>query len=158
VSAKPEFDLNAIHRYFAVECFNAAWDLIDNPRRTPEEDEQMLHLSLASLWHWTQRPDCTAANLSVAYWQVARIYALLGQAENARRYAERCLAVSQAEGIPPFCLAYAYEALARAAAVAADRVQMEAYLHEAHQVNARISDPETRQQLLADLDTVVLAG
>lgn len=158
MTTKPKLDLIAAHRHFSVECFNAAWDLIDTPGRTPEQDDRMLLTSLASLWHWTQRPDCIAANLSVGYWQVSRIYALLEQSENARRYAERCLAVSQGEGIPLFCLAYAYEALARAAAVAGDQAQMEAHLHEAHQINARITDADTRQQLIADLDTIVLAA
>ena len=76
----------------------------------------MLRLSLAATWHWTQRPDCTSTNLSIGYWQTARIYALLGQAENARRYAQMCFEVSQQPGVKPFFLAYAYEALARAEA------------------------------------------
>ena len=50
----------------------------------------------------------------LAYWQVSRIYALLGQADNARRYGELCLEVSQEPGVQPFYLAYAHEALARA--------------------------------------------
>jgi hypothetical protein len=51
----------------------------------------MIRLSLASHWHWTQREDCAVTNISVAYWRTSRIYAVLGQAENARRYAEMCL-------------------------------------------------------------------
>ena len=70
--------------------------------------------------HWTQRPDCTSTNLSIGYWQTARIYALLGQAENARRYAQMCFEVSQQPGVKPFFLAYAYEALAQAEAAAGE--------------------------------------
>ena len=33
----------------------------------------MLRLSLAATWHWTQRPDCTSTNLSIGYWQTARL-------------------------------------------------------------------------------------
>ena len=58
----------------------------------------MLRLSLATTWHWTQRPDCTSTNLSIGYWQTARIYALLGQAENARRYAQMCFRSQPAAG------------------------------------------------------------
>jgi hypothetical protein len=61
----PGLDLEKAHRYFSAECFNRAWDYIDKPSRTPEEEQAMLLLSLASLWHWTQRPDCTPGNLFI---------------------------------------------------------------------------------------------
>ena len=98
----PGFDIPTAHRYFSAHCFNRAWELIEKTGRTPAEDEEMLRLSLAATWHWTQRPDCTSTNLSIGYWQTARIYALLGQAENARRYAQMCFEVSQQPGVKPF--------------------------------------------------------
>jgi hypothetical protein len=58
---------------------------------TPEEDRLMLSLSQASLFHWLNRPDCTAQNLSIGYWQAARIQALLGNPALACQYAEVCL-------------------------------------------------------------------
>jgi hypothetical protein len=146
------FDLQAAHRYFSAACFNKAWDLIDQPNRTPAEDEEMLRLSLASTWHWTQRADCTAANRAVGYWQTARIYALLGQAENARRYGQLSLVESQHEGVAPFYLGYAYEALARAERVAGDLAAARVYLAKAHQAAGRIEDPEAHQLLLDDLN------
>jgi len=118
MSDQPIFDLPGAHRYFSAECFNSAWELIDKPRRTPEEDLDMLHRSLAALPHWTQRPDCTPTNRSIGFWQVSRVYCLLGQEENARHYGELCLAVSRGADVPPFYLAYAHEALARAELVA----------------------------------------
>jgi hypothetical protein len=56
---KSEFDRTAAHRYFSANCFNKAWTLIDKEDRTPEEDQQMIRLNQASIWHWTQREDCT---------------------------------------------------------------------------------------------------
>ena len=151
----PNFELAAAHRYFSAECFNRAWDLIEKPRRTAEDDEKMLHLSLASLWHWTQRPDRTYTNLSVGYWQVSRIYALLGQPDNARKYAQLCLrACQQEKDILPFYLGYAYEALARTEMVAGDREKMQDHLQKAMQVTERMSDPEAKKQLLDDLSTI----
>ena len=41
-------DLENAHRYFSAECFNRAWDYIDKPERTPEEDLNMLTASMAS--------------------------------------------------------------------------------------------------------------
>jgi hypothetical protein len=154
MSTKPDFDLAAAHKYFSANCFNRAWDLIDKPERSPQEDETMLHLSLASLWHWSQREDHTPVNLSVGYWQVARVYALLGQADNARRYGQLSLEALQDQDDLPFYLGYAYEALARAESLAGNRSQAGAYLAEARQAAARIPDPDDRQQLLNDLDLI----
>jgi hypothetical protein len=150
----PDFDLTLAHRHFAVECYNQAWDLINKADRTPEEDEQMIRLSLASHWHWTQRADCTQENLSIAYWQTSRVYAVLGQAENARRYAWLCLEESRGEGVPLWCLGYAYEALARTELVADDQTLMNEYLREALRVAETLTDHETQQMLLADLETI----
>ena len=148
----PEFDVVAAHRYFAAECFNRAWDLIDKPDRTPEEDEDMIRLNQASLYHWSQREDCTNRNLSVGYWQASRIYALLGQADNARRYGELCLRYSQDEDA--FYLGYAYEALARAESVAGQGEKAARYLQDAHGQLAQISDAEERELLEKDLKTI----
>jgi hypothetical protein len=151
---QPPFDLAAAHRYFAAECFNGAWDLIDKPSRTPAEDEQMLLRTFASLYHWSQRPDCTAENRSVSLWQISRIYALLGQPENARRYAEQCRTESEAPGLPPYCLGYAYEALARAEMLAGNKTKMQKYLNAARKTSEKMTDEESRQMLLSDLDTI----
>ena len=149
-----EFDVEAVHQFFSAQCFNAAWDLMEKSQRTTEEDEQMLRLSLASHWHWTQRNDYTAKTQSIAHWQTARIYALLGQADNARRYAQLCLQASQNQGVAPLYLAYAYEALARAEAIARNKQEMNLYLDEAHQVANKIAESNSKQQLLDDLATI----
>lgn len=151
---KPDFDLQAVHKYFSAQCFNRAWDLIDKPVRKPDQDEQMLQLSLASLWHWTQREDCTPTNLSIGYWQVSRVYALLHKPDMARRYGNLCLQVSQQQGVPPFYLGYAYEALARAENVDGKLDDAEKYLIEAHQIAATLPGEEGKKQLLADLSTI----
>jgi hypothetical protein len=154
MSARTDFDLAAAHRHFAVECFNQAWDLINRMERTPEEDEQMIRLSLASHWHWTQRADCTQENHAIAFWQTARVYTVLGQAENARRYARLCFEASRGDDVPLWCLGYAYEALARAELVAGDQTQMTENLREALRITEMIDDPDDRQMLLADLETI----
>jgi hypothetical protein len=154
LSQEPVFDPLTVHRYFSAHCFNAAWELIDKADRTPAEEETMIQLSMASLWHWSQRPDCTDQNWSIGYWQVARIYTLLAQVENARHYGRLCLQHAQKEGVQPFALGYAYEALARAEAVAGNQAQMQGYLLQAHQVAETMTDLEDKEQLLADLDTI----
>jgi hypothetical protein len=151
---KPDFDLQAAHKYFSAEGFNRAWDYIDKPVRTTSEEDMMLQLSMASLWHWTQREDCTPTNLSIGYWQVSRVFALLNKADQARHYGELCLEVSQGEAVLPFYRGYAYESLARAELVAGNPDEMEKILTQAHQVAAGLSDAEEKTQLLNDLATI----
>jgi tetratricopeptide (TPR) repeat protein len=151
---KTDFDIQVVHGYFSKECFNRAWDYIDKPVRTKSEEDAMLHLSLTSLWHWAEREDCTPTNLSIGYWQVSRVFALLGQTDNARHYGELCLEASQKDDVLPFYLGYAYEALARAALVAGNLDEMEEFLNKAKQVAAKLPDPQAKQQLLSDLATI----
>jgi hypothetical protein len=151
---KPDFDIQSAHKFFSADCFNRAWDYIDQPVRTTEEDDRMLQLSLASLWHWTQREDHTPTNLSVGYWQVARIYALMQQTDLSRHYGQMCLEASQAEGVLPFYLGYAYEALARAEMAAGENDEMEKFLAQARQVAGSLPDKEAKEQLLKDLATI----
>jgi hypothetical protein len=154
MSDDPKFDLEQVHRYFSAECFNRAWDYIDKPTRTPEEDEMMLALSMVSFWHWSQRPDRTPGNLSVGYWQLSRVHAILRQPDAARHYGQLCLKYSQGEGTLPFHLAYAYEALARAEAIAGNGLEKDKYLRLARDVGDTLKDPETKQQLFADLTKI----
>lgn len=151
---QPSFDLQAAHRHFSTECFNRAWDLIEKPMRSAGDDEEMLRLAVASLWHWSQRTDFDSTHRSVGCWQVSRVYSLLGQAENARRYASLCLAASQSGSMAPFYLAYAYEALARAEMVGGKREAMQNYLHQARLVTERMRDMEDKELVLKDLETI----
>lgn len=155
MSDEPPFELAAAHRYFSAQCFNSAWDLIDKTDRTPEEDLEMLHRAITGLWHWTQRADCTATNRSIGLWQVSRVYALLGQAEDARRYAELCRSTSEGAAVEPFYLGYAYEALARAEAVAGDRVHAKEYVGMAKGLAEKVTDEEGKTALLRDLETIL---
>lgn len=154
MSDEPTFDIQAAHRYFSTECFNRAWDLIEQEDRTPEEEDEMLNLSIASLWHWTQRPDCTSKELSLGYWQVSRIYAITGRSENATWYAERCLEATEEAELPPFYLGYAYEALARAAMIGRDRRTTMEHIAKAREFAQQEENEEDRQLLLDDLATI----
>lgn len=149
MSKQPAFDVQAAHRYFSAHCFNSAWDLIDKSGRSLEEGERMIQLNQASLWHWSQRPDCTDQNRSVGYWQASRIRALLGQADEARRYGQLCLQYSQE--LEPFYLGYAYEALARAEQAAGNQAGAREYAAEAQRLAGLVSDPEDRKLLMDDL-------
>ncbi|HEX5000523.1 MAG TPA: hypothetical protein VFY29_20035 [Terriglobia bacterium] len=149
---EPAFDLRAAHRYFSALCFNKAWDLIEKAGRTSEENEEMIRLSQASIWHWTQREDCARANLSIGYWQASRVHALVGNAGEARRYGDLCM--EQSRGEAPFLMAYAHEALARAAQVAGNTTECSRHREEAERLAADLTDKDERALLEKDLETL----
>ena len=153
---KKKVKVKAAHKFFSVDCFNKTWAYIDLPERTADQEEEMLRLALASHWHWTQRKDYGPVNASVANWQVSRVFALMVQAGNARRFGLRSLEVIEGEDAPPFYSGYAYEALARAEAAAGDEESMQAYLEKARQAAAQVDDEDSRGWLLNDLDTIQL--
>lgn len=148
----PDFDVKAAHKYFAANCFNSVWNLIDKKDRTADENEQMINLAQASIWHWTQREDCTDQNMSTGYWQASRVYSLAGQADNARRYGQ--LSLNKCEGGEPFNYGYAYEALARAEFVAGNKDKTKEYLTKAREYADKISNSDHKKMLTDDLETI----
>lgn len=142
----------AAHRYFSAACFNLTWDYLDKTDRTIEEDEAMVQSCLASLWHWAQRPDCTDQNKSIGAWQAARVYAVLKQPDNARRYAKMALEFARNE--PPFYQAYAYEALARAEAAAGNAALAQQYLEQSRALANQVVKAAERNLILEDLKTI----
>src|SRR5690606_16440823 len=105
-----------VHRRLAAELFNRVWSLLEQPDRDQAADDTMLHAAHASRFHWGEVG--TPVNLARGEWQISRVYAVLGRAEPALHHARRCLEICEAHGIGDFDLAFAYEALARASAVA----------------------------------------
>jgi hypothetical protein len=146
------FDSANAHRHFATTGFNRAWELLEKPNRTPAENDEMLLTAVASLWHWSKRDDCQPRNLAVGYWQVSRVQAVLGNGLEARRYAAR--AAMHATNEPPFYMAYAHEALARAGRVLKDETAVQRHLEEATRLLAEVTDPHEREMLEADLATL----
>ena len=150
MTKNPDFDVAAAHKYFAAHCFNQAWDLLEKPDRTPEDERLMVALNQASIFHWLHRPDCEPKRLSVGYWQASRIQAVVGNAVEARRHAEVCLSYSV--GLEPFFVGYAHEAFARAACVAGDTSAAAKHLKLADEQAALVVREHDRELLLKDLE------
>lgn len=146
------FDLPAAHRHFAPNCFNQTWELLDQPTRTEEEDRELLARAWASLYHWRQRPDVGPRELSVGYWLLSRVYAVLRQGAEARRYAT--ISLGYADELPPFYRGYAYEGLARAALVLDDRTARQTALQAANACLSEVTNQDEHTLLEADLRTL----
>ena len=146
------FDPANGHRFFSADYFNRVWDFLGKAERSADEDQQMLSMCHASLAHWRDRDDCGPQQLSIGYWQLSRVYAVLGEGAPAKSYGQLCLEASADEG--PFYLGFAHEALARAEKVLGDAGASEQQLTKAREQLEKISDAEERNMLAADLDSV----
>ena len=139
------------HRKLAVDLFNGTWTLIEK-KRMREEDLAMIHMAHASRHHWAQVG--TPENLAIGEWQVSHVHALLRRAEPALYHARACLRVCKEGRVRGFPLAYAYEALARASAVAGSREDRDRYVRLGERAAKAIPEAEDRAQFLRDLASV----
>jgi hypothetical protein len=142
----------AEERRLAVDLFNETWRLMELEDRTADEDDRMLHMAHASRFHWGEVG--TSVNRSRGEWQISRVYALLRRAEPALHHARRGLAICEANGTKDWDLAYAYESLARACAVAGDSGATRSWLERARAAAGDIADEEDRELLFSDLATI----
>ncbi len=138
------------HRQLGVDLFNEAWRLME----TREDDDRMLHAAHASRYHWGEAPESKPENLARGEWQVSRVYVVLGRSEPAIWHAQRCLGHCEEAGIADWDLAYAYEALARAHAMAGN-VAAEEWKAKARAAGGEISDPEDREHFEEDYSTLL---
>ncbi len=142
----------AAERQQAIDLFNGVWRLMEQEERSTEEDDTMLHMAHASRYHWGQVG--TVANLARGEWQVSRVYTVLGRGEPALHHARRVLEICRANGIGDWDLAFAYEALARASAVAGDAEQARAFTEQALAAAEDIAEDEERELVLTDLESI----
>ncbi len=142
------------HRKFAVDLFNYVWTFLDKEERSVEEEDEMVHATHASRFHWGKIGE--PENLARGEWQVSRVYSVLGRPQPAIYHANRCLEICREHGIADWDLAFALESLARAHSVAGDKSECERFLQLAEETGKAIQDEETRELFFADLGTIAV--
>ncbi len=98
---------------------------MEKKERTERDDQKMLRLAHASRYHWGLVG--TPRNEAVGDWQISRVYAALEQPRLSLLFAFSSVEICKKERLPEI-LATAYEAVARAYAVAEDHVSASKYL------------------------------
>jgi len=139
-------------RRLAATLFNATWTLMEQENRTVYDDDLMVHTAHASAYHWRQVG--TAANFARSEWQCSRVYALLRRPESSRHHAQRVLDICTEHGIGDWDLAFAYEALARASAVAGDAEAARMWTERALTALEDVADEQDRALVVSDLETI----
>lgn len=150
------------HRKMAAQLFNHTWGLIDKgDNRRKDEADEMIHSSHASRYHWTvvvnsgKYPKTGPTNLQAGDWQMSRVYSLLKKPEPAIYYAKRCIEICEANNIGDFNLAFAYEAMARALAIAGDReAEVKEFLTKAKDAGEAIAKEDDRKYFFSELGNI----
>lgn len=139
-------------RALAAGLYNSTWDFMERDDRTREDDDRMLHMAHASRHHWGNVG--TPQNFARGEWLCSRVYAVLGRPEPSAFHAQRVLDICDANGIGDFDRAFAFEALARAAAVAGSSDAARGFTEQALAAADDISEEHDRELLMADLETI----
>jgi len=138
------------HEHFGKKANGETWQLLEKTDRTPEEDERMVVAAHASYYHWLHAG--TDVHRQRGEWMLAHVYTVLGREEAARHHAWRCLGLAERfpDEMKDFDVAYAHEAVARAAALAGDAETARRHYAMAEAQGARIADEEDRTIFLGD--------
>jgi hypothetical protein len=148
----PDLD-TATRRALAVGLFNHTWTLLEKPRRTAAETDEMIHAAHASRYHWGELGE--GVNLARGEWQCSRVYAVVGRGEPALWHAGRCVEINEANSDrEDWDLASAYEAMARALAVAGDLPAATEWKARAQAAFATIAEAEDREAIGRDIATL----
>lgn len=140
------------HKRAAITLFNLVWSLLDKKDRTKQEDDKMVHAVHASRFHWGEIG--TPVEFERGEWQISRVYSVLNRPQSALYHAERCLEICKEHNIGDFDIAFAYEAMARAHAVAGDKSDCEKYIKLAKEAGEQIKKKEDKDLFFGDLKTV----
>ena len=120
--------------------------------RTTEEGEKMIHAAHASRFHWGEIG--TAVEFERGEWQISRMYTVLNRPQPALYHAKRCLVICKENNIGDFDIAFAYEAMARAYAIAGKKDERERYNQLAKKAGEKIRKKEDREYFFSELKTV----
>ena len=143
-------EMKQFHEAMAPALFNASWDLLEKENRTRDDENKLINMVHASLFHWRQIG--SAVNLLRGEWMISHVYALLNHPEAALYHAENGLKIALENDIKDFDLAYAYEALARAYACAANKDEFKKYYDLAEKSGKEIAAEGDRNQFNSDMN------
>jgi len=147
-----------LDRRLGKELFNRVWEFLNLDQRTPEQEAEMIHTVHAMAYHWGRVGE--GPRLARAEWQCSWVYSELERPEPALYHAHRCEAVCRqhADELEDFDLPAMHEAFARAHLVAGNREEAMHRLQLATDLCAEIADPEDREIIRAQIDSIVTAA
>ena len=140
------------HREVAVATYNRCWELLEQTRRTSDDDVEFLTSSFVSRYHWTFGGG--RVQTICADWMISRAAAALGEGGLAVSYALRANTQAQAPGTDDWLVASTAEGLARAYAAAGEPERRDEWRTVAQRLVLAIAGDEDRELIAAQLATV----
>lgn len=150
--AEEKFTLEEFHKKVANETNNSIWPVLDSKTPTDAQLEEALHAAHASRYHWSKVG--TAVNMVRAEYMISRVYCAMNRGEPALFHAQRCLQITKENNIGDFDLAFAYEVMARANAVAGNKSECKKYYELAKTAINQIKDSEDKKICEGELNQV----
>ncbi len=138
-----------MHRQLGIQLFNGSWDLLLKENRTREDEDTLLNMVHASLYHWRQVGQ--PINVLRGEWMICHVYTLLRHKEEALYHAENVLRLMEEQKPTGWDLAYCYEAMARTQALLGNKKLFTKYYALARDAGSQITTPEDRQQFESDM-------
>ena len=134
--------INKMHRYFAVECNNRAWELAEQSSRSPDEDAELMTTAHAAAYHWSKVG--TPINDIRARQLLAEVHAQSGDGARALALAESCREFFEQEEGSEWDRAFTSLELAFAHAVSGHRDEAAQFLEEASRRGEQIAEKGER--------------
>jgi len=89
-------EMKQFHEALAPALFNASWDLLEKADRTIDDENKLINIVHASLFHWRQVGK--RFHIMRGEWMIAHVYTILGQKEPALYHAQNCLRIARELG------------------------------------------------------------
>lgn len=149
-----QYTQDQAHRFFAVEFNNTIFGLAEKESLTEEEKERIIQLGHAALLHWQKFSSSKIVNTQRGFYMIAKAYVVAGEKENALKYAKMCFKTTfeNESEMADFDIGYAYEMMARTAAMNSNRTEFEKYYKLALAQKENISKEGDLKYYVLDLE------
>ena len=152
MSEDEKMTVKEFHRKMAVETNNGVWPFLDKANPTQEDLEEALHMAHASRYHWSKVGQ--PINIGRAEYVISRVYSAMKRAEPAVYHAKRCLEMTEQAGVKDFDIAFAYEVMTRAHALAGRKADCKKLRALAQKAIDDVKEPEDKKICQTELDKV----
>ena len=141
------------YKNLAIQSFNDTWNYIDKTDRNEIDIEKMIRLAHSSKHYWVKAKG-TAINMERGDWLISHVYAIIGNGDEALKFAKLCLNRVLNEDIKDFDLVFGYEAMARAFNVLGNKEETKTYLDLGYKAIDGVEKEDDRKYCISQLDSI----
>ena len=145
-------EISVWQKRLASQANNRAWDLSEKPRRSSDEDDEMLQAAHAAMYFWNIVG--TLNNRAHAAQLVAHVCALLKLPEAAKHYLSQSQSFFLDGEGAPLDKAFAHAIAANVAASAGDTKLHSEHYRKARELLNDLPDSRDRETLRATIDVI----